>query len=582
MPAFLTLQRRSRFFTKKISLFLLFIFLLTSCNSQTQPPVVPVDPDIPPVDDSKEYEKDEEGFYIVEEDYFMDTSTPDYLKQSKLRYAKSIEASRTYKQMRLYAGDKEIPLYNTKVNTSQFWNATAPQRASNAVGILELEGVMTFKLQCNFAIRNECKISPLNANVLYEVDENRRVITFTITSTGQYTIELRSQRTLHLFVNDYKQYEAYKENDNLIYFGPGVHNASNSSYISSDHYVHLKSNQTVWIDLGAVLECGFIASNCTNFKIVGSGIVYGDCFSRDANTGSRLIPYDFSNCKNFTIEGVTTLDPAGWCYNLYFCQSVWLDNIKIISSRSNGDGISLQSCENVSCKNCFVRSWDDSLVVKNYPVWNSSKQGTTKNILFYNCILWTDLAQSMEIGFETIGSVMENIVFDNIVVIHNFHKAPISIHNGNNAHIKQVKFMNITIEDASMGLGDGSPILIDFSTEFSTTWSTNHGVTALGSIDDVLVKNVLILNGIKNPKISIKGCIDKRAEYKNSLHEITNVTLEDVYLYDTLIDGGYANFDMAYTQNIVFLTTGIKATGATYQSNGAADLYGTYYTIEAV
>ncbi|MCM1131295.1 MAG: glycosyl hydrolase family 28 protein [Anaeroplasma bactoclasticum] len=431
-------------------------------------------------------------------------------------------------------------------------------------------------------IHNECKISPLQADIPFTIDENRRVITFTITQPGQYTIEFRSKRTLHLFVNEYKQYENYKENANLIYFGAGVHNANNSKYISSDNYIHLKSNQTILIDLGAVLECGFIAANASNFKIVGSGIITGASFERSAKTGSRLIPYDFSNCKNFEIRGITTLDPAGWCYNIYFCKDVELDNIKIISSRSNGDGVSLQSCQDVVCKNSFVRSWDDSLVVKNYPVWNTSSQGTTKNILFNHCVLWTDLAQSMEIGYETIGSVMNNIVFDNIIVIHNYHKAPISIHNGNNAKIKIIKFQNITIEDAYMGLGDGSTYLIDFSTEFSATWSTNHMVTSLGSIDDVLVKNVLVISGIDRPLISLRGCIDTRIGYGNSIHKITNVIFEDVYIYDQTVDKNYSGLSMQYTEGIQFKKVLSKPIGANYILSQNSNQYGTEYVIEEI
>ena len=83
--------------------------------------------------------------------------------------------------------------------------------------------------------------------------------------------------------------------------------------------------------------------------------------------------------------------------------------------------------------------------------------------------IWTDLAQCLEIGYETYGKRMEDISFEDIIIIHAYHNAPISIHNGNNAEIKNIKFKNILIEDASMGQGNGKNYLIDFSTEFSST-----------------------------------------------------------------------------------------------------------------
>ncbi|MDE7213495.1 MAG: hypothetical protein K2N42_02835, partial [Anaeroplasmataceae bacterium] len=152
---------------KRLSILLAF-FVLFLCSCQVHPTEIdpPDDPDTPiepiePIEptEPKAYEKDEEGFYILEEDYFTNTSKKDNLKASKLRYDNSIEDSLKYNDMRFYAGDKRIPLYNIKVNVSQNWNAEAPHRTNNAVGIIELEGVMTFKLQCNFLIHNKCKIS---------------------------------------------------------------------------------------------------------------------------------------------------------------------------------------------------------------------------------------------------------------------------------------------------------------------------------------------------------------------------------------------------------------------------------------
>lgn len=45
---------------------------------------------------------------------------------------------------------------------------------------------------------------------------------------------------------------------------------------------------------------------------------------------------------------------------------------------------------------------------------NRSIEGSTNYITFDNCVLWTDLAQSMEVGFECVGVTMNNIVFQNI------------------------------------------------------------------------------------------------------------------------------------------------------------------------
>ena len=157
--------------------------------------------------EEKVYQKDEEGFYVLEDDYFKNDAIKDEKRISKLKYSDDIPSEYVYSQMRLFAADKQIPLINCKTNMSQVWNGLAPSRMNNAVAIVALEGKMTFKLQCNFAILDECIIRPLAANITPKIDEDRRVIKFEISSAGQYTIELRSKRTLHFFVNDYYEFE---------------------------------------------------------------------------------------------------------------------------------------------------------------------------------------------------------------------------------------------------------------------------------------------------------------------------------------------------------------------------------------
>lgn len=452
--------------------------------------------------------------------------------------------------MKLYFEDEEIPVYNCKTNFSHTWNADAPQRMNNGVAILSLDGKVTLKLTVNFDLHNKCTIRPLDKKITPVFDKTGNSVSFTISEVGQYTIEMSNDRTLHLFVTECGAYDEYKELDNVIYFGPGVHNKNNSEYIGKDNLIKPNSNTVIYIDAGAIVEAGIYAYGKDNITVVGEGIISGACFDRSASKNTRLIPYEFDFCKNIKFLGVSTLDPAGWCYNLFFCNNVLLDNIKIISSRSNGDGVSVQSCQNVECKNSFVRSWDDSLVVKNYPRWdNKDVEGITRNIKFSNCILWTDLAQSMETGYETVGEIMENIVFEDITVLHNYHKAPISIHNANNANVKNVVFRNITIEDARMGKGDGRNVLIEITTEFSSTWSNGHKKTSLGSVDGVLIENVNVYNA-NNPLVTIRGSIDARSEYSDEIHYVSNVTIKNVIINGVKLSDDYGNLELIYCKDI--------------------------------
>lgn len=507
------------------------IFIFISCNNKI---------------DNNESDKDKEP--PVEE------QKEPIINEYKISTALNYPDSYLYNQMTLSCEELNIPVFNCKTNFSHYWNAEAPQRMNNGVAIINIEGSVKLKITTVFNLNNKCVIRPLVKDIKFNFIDNYN-IEFVIEEVGQYTIELSNDRTLHLFVNRYNEYENYrdtKEYQNYIYFGPGVHNKDNSTYINQNNLINLSNNTLVFIDEGAVVEAGFIANEKENITIVGYGIVSGACFDRSATKNTKLIPYEFNYCKNLIFYGVATLDPAGWCYNLYFSSDIILDNIKIISSRSNGDGVSIQSCKNVKCINSFVRSWDDSLVVKNYPKWvNRNIEGETENIYFYNCVLWTDLAQSMEIGYETVGEKMENITFEKITVLHNFHKAPISIHNGNNANIKNVLYKDIIIEDADMGKGDGRNILIEITAEFSSTWSNGHKETSLGSVDGVKIINVKVLDA-DNPLISLRGSIDARGNYSDDIHYVSNVEIENVVICGEKLDENYNNLEMVYTDNIIF------------------------------
>lgn len=501
-------------------------------------------------DDEKEdieLVKDEEGFYKVDKKdlSYGNNSSSNITYESEIDYETSTN-------LRLYENGNQIPLYLVKTNGSQTFTQNNYSLANNSVGYVRADGKINLVLQTNFTLMRGITIRPLEKEIPYEIDQDKRLIYFTIEEAGQYTIEFRTNATLHLFVDRVDLYKD-KPKENLMIFEKGLHTKDNDSRINSNSKIYLNSNTNVYIEYGAVIEGGFVIDGKTNINIYGGGIISGANFVRDAATGQNFIPWEISNSSNIRIEGITNLDPAGWCYNLYFSHDLYLDNIKIISSRANGDGVSVQSCQNVSVSNSFVRSWDDSLVVKNYPVWNSDKEGYTNNIHFENCLIWTDLAQSLEIGFETIGDVMENIYFKDITILHANHKAAISIHNANNSNVRNVHYDNIVIEDASPGRGDGNRSLIEISTLFSTTWSTNHKVTALGEINDIYLNNITVLDGNSDLEVNILGCIDNREAYKGSKHYVNGVHFNNVVIKGEKLSEDYKYLSInEYTSDITF------------------------------
>lgn len=191
----------------------------------------------------------------------------------------------------------------------------------------------------------------------------------------------------------------------------------------------------MYIAGGAVVYGNIRAEQVKNLTIRGRGIIDGSIYPRTKDSEYTL-PIELKNCKDVEISDLTFLDPAGWVMTLYHCENVKVNDVKMITARSNGDGISVQSCKDVDVKGGFIRGWDDALVVKN------KDRGVTENVSFDGVTIWTDLAQSMEVGYETDGEYIRDITFENITVLHNFHKPVISIHNADDAKINGVTFRN--------------------------------------------------------------------------------------------------------------------------------------------
>ncbi|NLO84000.1 MAG: hypothetical protein GX096_01015 [Clostridiales bacterium] len=399
------------------------------------------------------------------------------------------------------ADEAALPVMDTAVNLSRIWTSR-PQTTTAPVAWLELDGDVDISVQFIGQDITSAIVRPLSLGITpaYQGD----TVTFTLDKPAQLTVEINDQQAgaLHLFA------EALRSEEEILAttlcFEAGLHEVGT---------VTLQSGQSVYLASGAVVRGQFLANDAEDIRIYGRGILDGSQFHR---WDQQTVPIDFVNCKQVSISDITILDPAAWTLNLYLCEDVTIDHVKIIGARSNSDGITLQSCKRVAVSNCFVRGWDDNLVVKGY-------DGDVSDISFTDCVLWTDLAQSCEIGYETRADVIENITFENITVLHANHKPVCSIHNSDNALVQNIVFRNIVVEDCQLGQGDGAEFLIDLTTTKSQ-WSKSK---ERGNIRNVLIENVTVLSG-KVPAFRIFAI--------NKDHTVDHVTIKNLSLMGEVVE----------------------------------------------
>lgn len=441
-------------------------------------------------------------------------------------------------------------VYDTRVNHARSFTFTE-SKDYNQVVIFDFEGSVDVEVEVYGASAlYDVVVRPLSRQVEPQVSGNK--ITFTLDYTDNYVVEYAleeggtaSDNALHIFANPIEE-DPVREDDvpeNTVYVGPGVWMASALPVSEND--------TTVYLAGGAVVYGQIRAANLSNLTIRGRGILAGELFSRTKDSEFTL-PIELQNCTDVTIKDIAILDPAGWAVTLYQCSNVTVDNLKIITARANGDGISVQSSDNVTVTGGFIRTWDDTLVVKN--VDNTS----TSDILFDGVYVWTDLAQSMEVGYETYGATMTDITFRNITVLHNFHKAAMSIHNADNAEISNVTYENITIEDARM-LGDNqldgeNDFLIDITIAYNAEWTHSGGER--GSVRDIVFNNIKV--------IEMADSIMCRVYGEGSSSNVDGVSISNIEIEGKLMKS-LADIKLTpgvYTSNITYSSSGNEVTGA--------------------
>ena len=376
--------------------------------------------------------------------------------------------------------EHDLFVYETRVNHGRKFSWDLPTDTAQVV-TFDFEGKVHMEIEVKEGDVSSATVSPLVYGIKPTVKGN--IISFDLEYSDNYTVEYNGdyKNAIHIFANEIEKNPITKEDaekdDSIIYIGPGVYKAD---------AIPVKDNVTIYLAGGAYVYGQVRAEGIKNITIRGRGIFSGEIYHRRSES-EYLIPIEMRSSENIKIEDIAFLDPAGWTIALYKSKDIELNNVKIITARQNGDGISVQSCENVTVTGGFVRSWDDSLVVKNVD------RGITKNVTFDDVTVWTDLAQSMEVGYETNGATMDDITFKNITVVHNFHKAVISLHNCDDAVIRNVKYQNITVEDAQM-LGDDrndgeNDFLIDFTIAYNIDWT--HASTR-GSVEGITIENVKV------------------------------------------------------------------------------------------
>ena len=291
-------------------------------------------------------------------------------------------------------------------------------------------------------------VRPLGRGVKPVIRED--AVRFTIPGPGYYVLELDGKnRPLEIFADAVRDFSSERAAATKV-FGPGIHLPVT---------VRPKSGDRIFLDRDAIVYGAFLLDGVTNVTITGYGTICGTlnrrvgnaCYREGVDGAVRII-----DSKGVTFDGPTVLDSCCWCVCAFNSCDLALRNLKVTGAwRYNTDGIDICNSQRVRVENCYVHSFDDTLVVKgiSHDYVRAKKvlsldfppEEEVEDIRFSDCVCWCGWGRTLEVGFETWAKRFRGIVFENCDLIHNEGGA-LSVHLGGPAQIEDVTFRNIRIE----------------------------------------------------------------------------------------------------------------------------------------
>lgn len=422
---------------------------------------------------------------------------------------------------------KDLFEYIVKVDKVEGTGHSA-QNASMAY--FDFSGTVEVAVAYDKGAVDSARVRPLSYNIQPEIEGN--TLLFKLDKPVNLSIEINGDifHNLHLFANPIQTYVPNKTDENVIYFGPGLHEIPNQK-------LQVPSNKTVYLAGGAILKGQIALDSVSNVNIIGRGMVH-----QDVRLGIHI-----ANSKNIKVEGVM----ASQCLT-GGSNHVEIKNVKTISYFGWGDGMNVMASNNVLFDGVFIRSSDDCTTV--YGTRKGFKGGCS-NITMKNATLWADVAHPILIGTHGNSEhpeILQNLSYINIDILDHKEKqidyqGCMSINAGDNNLVKNVLFGRIRVEDFREGQ------LLNLRVFYNSKYCTAPGL----GIENVRFCDVEY-NGSRANLSIISGY--------NGERKIKNVTFENLKIngktiYDSMEDKPkwYKTSDMAgifvgeHVEDIYFL-----------------------------
>ena len=364
------------------------------------------------------------------------------------------------------------------------------------------------------------KISPTARGVETNVQGN--TISFKLGEPMYLLLEMQDSPALILLITPPEKEVPSKDDPNVIYFGPGVHETG---------VINMKSNQTVYIASGAVVHGRIQGVNVDNIKVLGRGVLEAEKYTTSPypgvdneennkgvwKTNNRTKGLYFQGCTNGKIDGISVRNAHKWQALYLMCKNFEISNMNTMAMRVQNDGLDVDTVEDFYIHDNFIMSGDDGFG------WHTvraveTKELPTRNVRADNNTIYNSSEGGNGIRF---GSSMETELWENITITNTYilnsscNAVMLDIQDW--VTLKNVHLENIFVEnEPGWAVLHMQIVRENYSNDVELTDPVERE-DYRGHIDGVTVKNLVAENGTG---IVIVG-------YDNK-HLTENITLDGV------------------------------------------------------
>jgi hypothetical protein len=359
-------------------------------------------------------------------------------------------------------------------------------------------------------------VSPLKHGIGHKINGNR--LSFQIPGPILLAVMVDLEPIFYIYANPPENNTPDPNDPEVLYFRAG------QVYEVGD--LELKSNQTLYIEGGAVVRGALQATNQQNVRIAGYGILDGSYFSFPEQRRSILL----ENCKNAIIEDIIMIEPTSWMIVLGLCDSVVVRNVKQLGSVTTSDGVDIVGSRHIRVENSFLRNGDDCVAIKSFDLSRYERKATLNysrdvyDIDVVGCIMISYLGgHAFEIGHELTTDKISNIRFRDcdVLGIHG-HGGVFGINNADRALVTDILYEDIRIEHYYNKLVNLRVIKSRF-----------HRDEKRGQVRNITFRNIDVANSPYNPgySTSVIGGYD-------ASHTVENVVFENFRINGVRVTNG--------------------------------------------